>query len=663
MLQTFRKFTTGWVAWTIVILIVFAMSFFGIESYLQTHIPTYAAKLDSPPSWWRDAPGEGALGRIARATVWETHEIDQREFRQRFDRFRQQVRASAGDNYDAVRMESVETKREVLDSMIDEKVLEIAARRDGIAVSPEQIRKAILDVEGITQDGTYIGDDAYRIWLQSRGLTAASFEALIAGGLLIGAMPDAVQASGLVGDAELDHLLKLQGETRDIQFVEVTPPAEASPAPTEDELAAWHRSNAPRYSTQESVAMSWVELDASALPMPSEPTEEALRARYEAERSRFGTEEERVAAHILVSLPAGADDAAVEAARAKAEGIAAQARAEGADFAALAAAQSDDAGSKSIGGDLGPIGRDVFPKPFEDAVFALQAGQVSDPVRTDEGWHVIKLTALQPGTVQPFEAVRDQLLAEHADVERERLFTERQGQLVDAILRDPNSIAGVARSVGLEVREGLRFTRTAGEGIAAEGKIRDAAFARPQKDDRIVSDPIELGPNRVVVLQVTDHQPAALRPLEEVREQVRADFEADRSAKAARARAEALLARAKKGEALEALATEIGGVVQDSAGIARSAGFPDPAIATEAFRLKPLVAGEPADVGLAAMSGGRYALVVATAVKSGDLSQFSPQIRTQLRDQLARLRAETERQAFVKALRDQFEVTVAEERL
>ena len=98
-------------------------------------------------------------------------------------------------------------------------------------------------------------------------------------------------------------------------------------------------------------------------------------------------------------------------------------------------------------------------------------------------------------------------------------------------------------------------------------------------------------------------------------------------------------------------------------GIARSAGFPDPAIATEAFRLKPLVAGEPADVGLAAMSGGRYALVVATAVKSGDLSQFSPQIRTQLRDQLARLRAETERQAFVKALRDQFEVTVAEERL
>jgi hypothetical protein len=132
------------------------------------------------------------------------------------------------------------------------------------------------------------------------------------------------------------------------------------------------------------------------------------------------------------------------------------------------------------------------------------------------------------------------------------------------------------------------------------------------------------------VLQVTDHQPAALRPLEEVREQVRADFEADRSAKAARARAEALLARAKKGEALEALATEIGGVVQDSAGIARSAGFPDPAIATEAFRLKPLVAGEPADVGLAAMSGGRYALVVATAVKSGDLSQFSPQIRTQL---------------------------------
>lgn len=663
MLQKIRENTSGWIVWTIVGLIIFAMTFFGIEQYFQTRIETYAAKIESPPDWWRGAPREGALGRLARAFVWETHEVSQQQFRERFDRFREQARQRMGEAYDPDQVESLESKRLVLDGLVDETILEIAARRDGIAAEPGAITKAIREVDGITVDGEFIGNDAYRIWLQSRGLTVASFEALIARQILVSTMPDAVAQTGFIGDAELERLLSLQQETRDLRFLELAPPALP---PLEDEqaaLAAWHAANPQRYSTEETVTINYVELDAATLEVAGEPSEAELRERYERERGRFGTEEERIVSHILVEVPADADAAAVEAARAKAAELAAQARAPGADFAALAAANSDDLGSREQGGELGSIGKGVFPKAFEEAVYALAEGEVSEPVRTDMGWHVVKLTRLVPGTVQPFEAVRAQLLAEHAETERERLFNDRSGALVDAILREPNSLAAVAREQGLALNSAGPFGRMQGSGIAALEAVRAAAFSRGQKDDRQVSDPIEVGPNHVVVIQVTDHAPSVLRPLEEVIDQVRADLQADRREKAARAAAEALHARARAGEPLEALAAEVGGVVQQSSGVFRQAGLPDAAIVREGFRLLPQEEGKPADVGLAALGDGRYALVVATGRKPGELEGLGPEVRAQIRAQVARMRGDMEREAFVKALRGQFEITIAEERL
>ena len=276
---------------------------------------------------------------------------------------------------------------------------------------------------------------------------------------------------------------------------------------------------------------------------------------------------------------------------------------------------------------------------------------------------MLTVTNLVEGVVQPFEEVRDQLAAEFSEGARERLFNERSGALVDAVLREPNSISAVAADLGLPVRTTGPFSRASGEGVAATEAVRATAFSRPQRDDRVVSDPVEVDTNRVIVLQVTEHSPSALRPLAEVRDQVVADLTADRLAKAARERADALLARARGGETLDALAAELGVVPQESQRVSRQAGLPDPAIATEAFRLQPLVAGEAADVGLATLGGGRFALVVATAVTPGDLSTLTPEIRAQLQTQLAQLRGSAERDAFVRALRAQFEVTVAEQRL
>ena len=663
MLERIREHTTGWIAWVVIGLIIFAMAFFGIEQYFQTRVETYTAKIESPPEWWRAAPSDGALGGVVKSMFWEEHEISQQDFRQRFDRYREQARVAAGDSYDAEQVESLETKRLVLDGLVDEKVLELAALRDGVGVGAAQVKKAILDVDGITQDGKYIGDDAYKIWLQSRSLTAAGFEGLVRLQILTAAMPDSVRNTALVGDAELDALLKLQQETRDLRFVEIPLLESDNGTPDDSAIAAWHGSYGDRYRTEETVAISYFELNATQISVSATPSDDDLRARYDQEKSRFGTEEERSAAHILINVAADADSATVEAAREKAAAIAERASTDGAEFAALAAEASEDLGTKDLGGDLGPIGKDEFPKPFEDAVFALAANQVSDPVRTDQGWHVVKLTNLVEGTLQPFEAVRSQLETEFADSERERVFNEKSGQLVDAILRSPASLTEVATEMGLEIITVPAFTSATGSGVAAIDAVRAAAFSRPQKDDLQVSDPVEIGMNQVVVLQVTEHVPAAIRPIAEVRDQIIGDVLADARDKAARAQADALLARASKGETLDALATELGVSAQDATSVSRQAAAPEAALVREGFRLKPLVAGEAADVGLASLNGGRYALVLATKSTPGDLAGLTPEIRTQIRQQLAQMRGEMERAAFVKSLRAQFTITVAEERL
>lgn len=664
MMQIVRKFTTGWVAWSIIVLIVFGMLFFGIEHYFQTRIPTYVAKIDAPPSWWRNAPSQGVLGNLAQATVWQTHEIDQREFQQRFDRFRQQARTQAGAAFDPATIENLETKREVLEAMIDERVMELAARADGVAIDASQVRAAILQIEGITQDGEFIGEDAYRLWLQARGLTAETLESLVAQELIAGAMPDAIRDSGMVGDGELDRLLRLQGETRSLHYFEVVAAAETGPAPEESALAEWHQRHADRYRSIESLAVSYIVLDTDAMQVElEEPTEEQLRERYEMERARFGTDEERQAAHLLIRVAADADAATVEAARLRALALAQEARSGTTDFATIAARESEDLGSRELGGDLGVIGRGVFPEAFEQMVYLLAEGEISEPVRTDEGWHVIQLTHLQPADIQPFEAVRGQLAREFQEGERERIFSERAGTMVDAILREPNSLAAVAEELGLELQQSGRFTREAGEGIAALEPVRIAAFAREQRDDRIVSDPIEIAPGRLVVLQVSEHQPAVLRPLAEVRGQVLSDYLEHRRQQALRRQAEALLERARQGEPLPVLAAEIGTVVQQSERVGRMAGLPDPAIVATAFRQRLPAAGEAAPIDLAEIPGGRIALVSTVAVQPGDLAGLTPEIRSQLRQQLAQMRGEVERQAMVRALRGRFEITVAEERL
>lgn len=648
MLQRIRDKSSGWLAGVILGLIILTMAFFGVDSYFTQRIETYAAKIEGP----------------ARLLGWggQSREISQDQFRARLERVRELERRQRGEAFDPLKFESVENKRALLDAMIDEEVAKLAAERDGLGVAPSAVQKAILEIDAFKIDGKF-SPDQYRLVLQSQGYSPVGFEQMVRDDLLRDAVIGEVAASALAGDDELVAYVRLSQQTRDLAWLELPTPSLPAEAPSEEALRAWHQANASRYQRPETVAIEYVEIDADSLQVASTVDDETLRDRYQQQRSRYVTEPQYLASHLLVAVPAGADAAAEAAARDRAAALAQQARAPGADFAALVREHSDDLGSREEGGDLGAIEKGVFDPAFEAAVFALKAGEISEPVRSSEGWHVIQLRELVPGSERPFEEVRDELAQEFLETERERAFSDLSGRLIDRVYREPSALAEAASELGLDLQRTAAFTRERGEGIAALEQVRRAAFSEAQKIEGLASDAIEIGPNHIVVLRVSEHTPAVTLDYADVADRVLGDYNAERLAELAKAQAEAALKRAESGTTLTDLAAEFGRAVQEQAAVGRFARELPAELVQQAFRLARPEAGKPVPVGMARIAGDRYALLAVTAVKDGDIAGMDATVRDMMRQQLAQMRGKVERQAYLQALRQQYRIKIAEDRL
>ena len=655
MLQTLRDKTSGWIATVILGLLIIPFAFFGMESYLSQKVDTYAARIAQPPTWWPSAPQAWPVSYL-----WKTHDIDAQDYRQRLETMRMRLRDEQGDAFDSKAFESAENKREILEDMIDEQLMRLAAESDGIVVSDAEIRREIQQIPDFQVDGRFDAD-RYQMLLASQNppQTPRTFEQTVRDNLQYGLIPSRLARSGFVTDMELDRLMRLLGERRDISFV-VMPPAAVDTSPvTPAQIQAWYESHAREYRSPETVRLEYVEVDATALPMPV-ADEAALRKLYDEQAAKYSTSEQRSVSHILVQVAADASDADKNAAEARAKKIAEQARAQGADFAALARANSDDAGSKANGGSLGWLTKGGMPGAFDDAAFAMRAGEVRGPVKTDFGWHVIKLDELRAGTRQPFEAVRPQLEQELVEGGRERAFNELSGKLVDAIYKNPNSLEPAARSMGLVVQTTPAFPRGGGPGIASDQRVLRAAFSDTLIRDGTASDPIELSPTRTVLIRVIEHKPEAALPLSQVGNAVVLAIRADRQRKAAEAAAEALV-KAAKASGLPAAATAATLPMGEANDVRRSSVVPSRE-AVEAFFRVPRPQDNLSPVGKTEV-GGQFIVFAIRAVRDGDIGQVTAEERDQLRQQLSQASGIQAQKAFVRAARGKYQVKVAEDRL
>jgi peptidyl-prolyl cis-trans isomerase D len=659
MLQALRDKSSGWIATVVLGLLIIPFAFFGMEQYLFQRNVTFAAKIEAPPTWWRTAPDWWPVRKL----FWTAEEIGADEFRRSFEQERQQQRQAQGEAFDTRRFETMEKKREILDALIDQRVMRMVTERSGFGIGNEQVKDFISSIPQLQVDGKF-NVQRYQLQLASMNpsRTPKQFEDEIRQSLQQSLIATRLQGSAFLTNAETQRLLSLLTEKRDVSFVALPAPvADTAPVPAA-EIAKWYKEHQEDFRAPEMVTLEYVEIDGNALPVPNATDINALEERFKQEKARFVEPEQRLTSHVLVSVEPGADAVKLKAAESKAQSLFNQAKG-GADFATIARANSDDAGSKASGGDLGWVVKNgQMVKPFEDAVFAAAGVGVVGPVKSDFGYHIIQVREIKSGKAMTFEEARPELEKLELESGRERAYNELANKIVDQVLKSPTSLAPAAKTANLTVQRIGPFARGQGTGIAGNQAVLRVAFAESAKQDQMVSDPIEIGTNRSVLIRVVQHQPEAVQPLTKVGTQVVAAVRADRAQKAAQAQADALLARLQKGESLQAVAESMKLNVANVPSVPRGSPLPTPE-ATEAYFAAPVPKGDKPSLGKAELGNGLFVLYAVTKVSTGNASEVTAEERKGFVQQLSPRIGELDAKSLIEAERKKMKVEVAQERL
>lgn len=552
---------------------------------------------------------------------------------------------------DAKMFDTPEVKREVLDSIIRERVLAAAANDAHITVGNERLQRELMAIPQLASlkrpDGSF-DVAAYKALIESQGRTTEVFEASmrqditlrqVLGGVAFSGVP-----SGAVGKTTLDALLQ-QREVQVLRFAGKD--FAAGIMPTDAEMAAFHKAQEAQFRAPEQAQIEYVVLDAETLKQGITVPEADLKKHYEENIARYTAAEERRASHILIKADKSASAADKAKAKEKAEGLLAQVRKTPASFADLAKKNSDDPGSAEKGGDLDFFGRGAMVKPFEDATFAMKPGEISNLVESDFGFHIIRLDAARGGEKKPFEAVKIEIDNDVKKQLAQKKYTELAEQFGNTVYEQADSLQPVIDKFKL-TKQTANVLRTAAPGATgplASQKLLDAIFGAEAVTKKRNTEAVEVGPSQLVSARVVQHQPARVQPLAEVQAQVRERVIAEQAAAKARKAGEAKLAEVKGGAEAAGLSP--------AALLSRSNPQGQPKALVDAV-LKADAAKLPQWLGVE-LPGEGYALVKLTAVKT--LPTDAPEY-AQLLPRYAQAWSAAEADAYYEALKRRHKVSL-----
>ncbi|MNB57357.1 Peptidyl-prolyl cis-trans isomerase D [compost metagenome] len=516
MLQNIRDNSQGWIAKTIIGVIVALMALTGFDAIFQatTH-KNEAAKVNGD-------------------------EISQNELSQAVDMQRRQLMQQLGKDFDASLLDEKMLRESALKGLIDRKLLLQGAEQAKFAFSEGALDQVILQTPEFQVDGKFSSERFDQV-IRQLGYSRMQFRQMLAQEMLIGQLRAGVAGSGFVTDAEVLAFARLEKQTRDFATLNV----KADPAAvklTDDEVKAYYDEHAKEFMTPDQVIIDYVELKKSSFFDQVAVKDEDLQAAYQKEIANLS--EQRRAAHILIEV----NDKTTEAqAKAKIEDV--QARlAKGEKFEALAKEFSQDPGSANNGGDLGYAGPGVYDPAFEKALYSLSKDQVSEPIRTDFGYHLIKLLGVEAPEVPTLASLKDKLTRELKAAQVEQRFVEATKQLEDSAF-EASDLAQPAADLKLTVHTSKPFGREGGEGVAANRAVVTAAFSTEVIDEGANSTAIELDPETVIVLRSKEHLKPAQLPLENVSAAIRTQLIKEHASAAAKTKAEKLIADLRDGKA------------------------------------------------------------------------------------------------------------------
>lgn len=637
MLQSIRDRLTGILAFFILGILVIPFAFVGVNSYFTSGTENIVARINDK-------------------------EITFNDFNQSYSNFRRRMQQIMGAAFDPLEYDTLVARREHLDRLIDEELINQAAGTMGLAVDDERLGDQIRSIPAFQVDGVF-NAEVYQARLRAQGLTPKQFEQEMRLQSVFAQLPTALTSSSFSTRDELNRYVALLDEKREFQTVIFNRDLNSIPAEVaSEEILEFYEANPDRFQSEEQVVIDYLELDAVEVATGTEPDEDFLRARFEQQEGRFITPEQRRASHILIEVTPDAAEAEKETARQTAEDLSRRIKG-GEDFAALAAEYSDDLGSRDSGGDLGWIEPGLMTELFEQALYELTVAEpVSGPVQTGFGWHVIRLDEVIAASGMAFEEARQVLIDEHLKEEAEREYLEIADRLVDLIYEDPTTLEHAASALGLEIKTTGPFGRIGGEGIAANPEVVAAAFSDMVMEQESVSDPIDVEENHMVMLHLREYLPAVTRPLEEVSDEIMSELLTQRADEAARKSAESVMSALENGTknfAELSEEAELQLVTVNAAG--RRDIDPDPVLIGGIFMLeKP----DPDSVTRAVLgTSNGSAVVELISVTAGELAEDAFLARQQYERQIANAMASAEAMGLLAQLRDSAIIQVYEEQL
>ena len=631
MLQAIRDRITGWIAWVIVALIAVTFALWGVDSYLRDDRGAFAAKVDGIEI------SEAALGRA-------------------MHRQRIQMQRLLGDDFAPGMIDESLLRTNVLEGLIQKQLLLQMAEEEGFAISDQLLAARIQGIPDLQQDGAF-SRERYELLLRQQGLSPVGFEMDLRSDLLTNQILNGINATLGVSEAELARIYALQAQQREVEYLLVSAARlGADIHPGEEEIASYFASRQDDFREAEQVRLEYLEIARADVAAEIPVDEAAVRNYYEQNLQAYGREEQRRARHILIQVGATAGVEEVSAARERAMMAAERIRA-GEDFAAVAAEMSDDPGSAAQGGDLGFFGKGMMVPEFDNAVFTLARGELSEPVRSPFGYHLIEVIDIETGDVTPLEEVRTEIIASLRDFEVDNLFMDRAEILANASYEHPGTLGVAASELGLEARESGWISRAGGAGIGGFPSVVATAFGDEVLERSNNSEPIEVEPGRLVVVRLLEHKPARPRPLEQVREEVTATLRNELAREAAERMGQEVLERVAAGEPMAALAAAEVVRYQEPVRIQRNVPNHPAAVVSEVFRLSHPRAGQPSRSGLA-LSGGDYVVIGLNRVEDGDSARMTAAERQQLRQGLRSLYGAAEIDALLGRLQATAKVVI-----
>jgi peptidyl-prolyl cis-trans isomerase D len=625
MLQTIHDKLKGWVAGVVLGAIGLVFVFWGINWTLSA--PTYAAKVNGT-------------------------EISSNEVRQTYQQQLAQIERQSGAPLDDAMRNEI--KRRVLDQYVNSEALVTRADELGYRVSDQELLAEMSQVPAFQVDGKFDQAHALAV-LNAQGRSVSEIEGLFRRDAKLRQLDTALNASSFATATELKEFRALTRQQRELAWLTLSAAKYAERATPDDAaIKAYFDTHKSDYMTPETVNLRYVELSLAELESRVSVDDAQLKAFYEEQKTktpdRFSQAEQRRVRHILLSVNDPKEDAAVKA---KAEGLLKRAQA-GEDFSKLAKEFSQDPGSGAQGGDLGWSERKIFVGPFADAAFSMKVDEIRGPVKTQFGYHILKLDGIQPPAVKSFDASKVELETEYKRNEAERLFNNAQDQLADAALQNATDIEVVAKKAGLTIRDIATFSRSDGGGALDKvPAVIDAAFSQDVLDGRL-SPIVEMEKGRGVVLRATDHKLAQQKPLEAVRTEVAGAWKKQRGVELAAAAAAEAAKRLNAGESWDVVAKSLGVSAQAPKFIARSDQDVPMEIRTTAFR-----APKPAQKSIyenLSLAGGDAAVLAFSAVREDpDAAKVKD---ADIRRQYASQIASGEAQSYAVAARADAKVTL-----